>query len=108
MAVHDRPVVETECNEPAGTETMIAVIDCPQPILAVDDDAEHLVKQMRLNGAAWIGNGGAIDPFEQLVSLWAGFRVDGEEQAVARADRNIADGLGITQDFFEGALGEYR
>ena len=80
---------------------MIAVVDRPQTILSVHNQAQYGVEQVRLNGSTRIGDGGAGHPLEQLVALRSRFRMYGKENSALGIDGDVADRLAVIQDFLQ-------
>ena len=80
---------------------MVTVIDGPQPVALIDHQAQYGIKEVRLNRAAGVGYGRALNPLEQFVASRPRLGMHGKKNSTFPIDRDIANRLGIVEDFFE-------
>ena len=69
MVVNDIATRQVEAEQASGSKSVVAIVDRPQPVLAVNGQAQNSIEEVWLHGAARVRHGGAIDEFEKAVAL---------------------------------------
>ncbi len=104
MVVDDHATVEIERKQPCGACPVVAMVDGPEPTVAVDGDTEHGVEQLRLLANVRIGHCGTVDELEQLVARGPCFRMHREKHTARLVDRDVSDRQPVGQHFFQRFL----
>ena len=99
---------EIEGEQTGGAESVVAMIDGPQPVPVVDHQPEHCIEKVWLHGAAGIGYGGTSYPFEKFVTSLPRLGMYRKEYPSVTSNRDITDRLGVAEDFFQLRIVEKR
>jgi hypothetical protein len=88
-------------------KSVIAMVNNPQSILPVDNNAEHGIEQVQLHRTAGIGHGRTVNPLEQAIALRPRLRVNGKKNPAFLVDGNIANRLGIADSHLQRGLRQF-
>ena len=99
--MNDVAACKIERQQTGSAESMVTVIDGPQPVPFIDHQAQYGIKEVWLYRAAGVGYGRSLNPREQFVALRPRLGMHGKKNSTFPIDRDIANRLGIVEDFFE-------